>query len=668
MKFLRQFLLATTLLLPLMAQAEKTPAQIEAEKRAEEAKQLGPLPMDLGILGAAGNIQVKHKEIVITAIQNAGLLSAAGLKLGDKVIGANGKEFEELTNEPLDGGKGPQEGLGYAIQNCLKSKSPLELSILRGSQMLKLKITIPALRPFSKTYPENCPRSDIMLDAFCQYLRDTAGPDVVWGHRWVTSTACGLCLLANGDKKDSSLLKKLAQRFCSEFSDFKSQGFHSWNVVYTGTYLCEYYLATGDTSVLPTIKLICDDLVKRVNEKGRSGHGYEVGYDGDGINIITTHILLVWSLAGKCGVPCDTAAFERAYKHCVFCQVENGGDAGAIGYGKGSNSWDACARTGLFALAMGISGKDKDKGQFAATYIENCTKRVRENHTNCAMGFLWAPATLSMHKPKAYRSFMDYWSWFYELCNRADKDAMPVWYIGSKRNNGGDEYLNKELYFIGCIGSSLALSKHNLFIHGNTKRGWFLGKRSGGLIAAYRISCKSSSELLDAVADKVDDLSAPEELKEALTFSRDAARISEKGKKFRAELLQQVRLRASKLTALSALRPIYAQGRLKNLMDLSLSDPELGPEMKIQFKLAGGDPVKTASSTMMLYAEAGSLLSDDKKLSNSAQISRIKTFVLKVDSLQKASKASPEERLELEALREWADQKIHGLIAQNTPS
>ena len=76
-------------------------------------------------------------------------------------------------------------------QDSLKTRKPLELKVQRGSQTLNLKVTLPALRPFAKSYPENCPRTDKMLEGICDHLRANAGPDVVWGNPWVTSTACG---------------------------------------------------------------------------------------------------------------------------------------------------------------------------------------------------------------------------------------------------------------------------------------------------------------------------------------------------------------------------------------------------------------------------------------------------------------------------------------------
>ncbi len=619
------------------------------------SRDVNPFLMGLGILGGMGSYRYNQKGLTITALASGGLLSSAGVQVGDLILGADGKEFDAPTIELLDGGKGPQEGLGYGIQNCLKSKTPLALSVKRGSQTLNLKIPLPALRPFSKNYPENCPRTDLMLEHFCAYLRDSAGPDVVWGHRYVTSSSCGLCLLANGDRKDATLLKALAKRFCQELEQAKES---SWSICYMGTYLCEYYLATGDTSVLPGIKWISEDLVKRINENGRSGHGYEVGYNGDGMNIITAHILLDWALIGKCGVAYDTQAFERGYKHCLASQFSEG----CIGYGIGSNPFDSYSRTAAFVVAMSISGKDKAKGQAAAGYLYAHLKQARETHTNGVMSMLFAPAALALNDKNGYREFMDYWSWYFELCNRPDKDKCPVWYIGGKRNNVGDSFCQKEFYFIGNVGSTLAIGKHNLFIHGNTKRGWFLGKRAGGLIAAYRTSCKNSADMLDAVAGKVEDLSAPEELKDALTFSRDAVRISEKGKKFRAELLSLVKLRAGKLVALSALRPAFAQNRLKILMDLSVSDPELGPELKVLYKAAGGDLARP-SSFMALYDQATKLVEGDEKSSASSKITRFKTFMIQVEALAKSPNLNTESRLELQALSEWAQSKISSLAA-----
>ena len=86
------------------------------------------------------------------------------------------------------------------------------------------------------------------------------------------------------------------------------------------TFLCEYYLATGDKKVLKTINYINDTLaLEATSENGRHAHRIttEGGYGGGGINVITGHVYLFWTLAKKCGIKIHQKPYSAVLDHLI---------------------------------------------------------------------------------------------------------------------------------------------------------------------------------------------------------------------------------------------------------------------------------------------------------------------------------------------------------------
>ena len=64
---------------------------------------------------------------------------------------------------------------------------------------------------------------------------------------------------------------------------------------------------------------------------------------------------------------------------------------------------------------------------------------------------------------------MDGWAWYLNLMRQPDLSAN---YLGSKRNNGGDQYLRKRHIAAAICGTMLATGGAKLAICGNKERGW----------------------------------------------------------------------------------------------------------------------------------------------------------------------------------------------------
>ena len=95
-----------------------TQAQENYHRQSKQKdEQLGAQLSPLGVLGASGYFQVGRADIIVKELTKNGIADKGGLLEEDVIIAANGKVFPEATNDINDGGKGPRESLGNAIED-----------------------------------------------------------------------------------------------------------------------------------------------------------------------------------------------------------------------------------------------------------------------------------------------------------------------------------------------------------------------------------------------------------------------------------------------------------------------------------------------------------------------------------------------------------------------
>ena len=448
-----------------------TPKHVHAEKSKEA--QLAPIEFNLGPLGAKAQTQVGQNTFTITKIENGSPAYKAKLKVGDQIIAANGKSFANADNSIDHGGIGPLEGLGYAVDDS-ESTGKLTLTILREKSKKTVNVKLKKVGSFAKTYPYNCPKSIKFYNGICEGLVKSQRKDGSWKANtgtlanMVTTSFCGLALLGRGEEKLMPAIVKAKSYFVKIFggdSFYKKGGLNNWAMAYGGIFLSEYYLASNDKTVLPYIKKLALELAKVQNPKnGAHGHGpnpVTSGYHGAGLNIITTAVMWNWALAKKCGIEVPSTNWNLAINHIKKSTGTKGTNKGGVRYVRGASGYgDASGRTGNMALALYISKQNATWAKEMTTYLARHTKRMREAHTNGSLGMISGTMALASIDPKGFRKHMDYWRWYVTLSRSVDNKAF---YIGSKRNNGGDYYLNKHNVMQGLMGLMLATSQKKLY-------------------------------------------------------------------------------------------------------------------------------------------------------------------------------------------------------------
>ena len=549
----------------------------------DEAAQLGPQHSPLGFLGASGIFQSGKDTIEVKNVFNKSIAYDGGLEEGDIIIEANSKKFDKATNNINDGGKGPREDLGMAMENTLSSQyKNLELTVLRKDKKINLTFNLSSEDPFAKNYPYYCKRSEETLEELCKKLQDYVRPDGSWGGSVQTSTA-GLALLATGEKKYLKTVKKAA--YALKDRELNTGGLPTWNFIYAGTFLCEYYLATGDYKVLDKIKEISDTLaIKATSDNGRHAHGIttEPGYDGAGINIISSHVYLVWTLAEKCGINIHEKQYKATLEHLKKCTESEGG-TGYIGpYGNG----DGSGRTALFTLGLHLSGDDKKLTKIQGKYLERHTKRMRECHANGLFGMIWGSAALACVNPKGFRKHMDYWRWYMNMGKTPKGHKLVHYYIGSKRNNGGDGYLGYDMYNHAAMAMIFSIGRKKLFVHGNTNRNWFNNNKGEALIAFYSKIYKDKGELIEFLSEKKEEISTQDQITETIKFLKNELRGTnkEEAQKLYSEIMSTINSRMDMINKLAVLKPAQAYKYYKEFKEIFRYDREFTSILDEKFK------------------------------------------------------------------------------------
>jgi hypothetical protein len=295
-----------------------------------------------------------------------------------------------------------------------------DVTSVDGKTQRKETVTIPVLGAYSKTWPLDCAKSKRIIDEAAAFYADPSKfkQDGIPG-----ALAC-LFLLSTGDDK---YLPQVKAYFDAFPKDVKAIGDHTWNNGYNGIACGEYYLRTGDKSVLPILQYYCDDAKAR--QKFGVGwthwsNGISPGYVAGGLmNPAGAQVLTTLLLGKECGVNVDEQTLLGALR--FFYRFAGHGSV-AYGDHRGEGGFGSNGKDGMIAAAMRIaSGAQGD-----VTIYQQASKclamTMLDSYPGLAMGHgdegrgdgIWQGITLSYlmkEKPALYRECMDRLAWWHDL-------------------------------------------------------------------------------------------------------------------------------------------------------------------------------------------------------------------------------------------------------------
>jgi len=226
-------------------------------------------------------------------------------------------------------------------------------------------------------------------------------------------------LLATHDPKYLDYVRRSAIRM-SELHTVNDQGFETWRWGNTNTFLCEYYLATGDERVLPTIRVFCEKLRDGQCNPGTWGHQSVPDYIPPGYGPVnSTGVICFYSLilAHQCGVHVADQALLNSIK---FFGSYAG--RGSIPYGDHPpfNTTTNNGKSGVAALAFHHLGADPIAQWNARLCASSNLKNFEAGHTGNYFNQTWTPLGVQV---SGEQNTINFWKRFHsyrDLARRAD--------------------------------------------------------------------------------------------------------------------------------------------------------------------------------------------------------------------------------------------------------
>lgn len=360
---------------------------------------------NFGPVGIGINLKRPGMTMEISNVEKGSPAEATGkLKKGQIIESINGIVLEKID---------PRIILGNIITQAEAEDGKINLKIKDLGNVL---VKIPVMGAYSKTWPENCPKSDKIVRQLADLIAKDEQPK--WGSV--------IFLLSTGEEKDLAVVRKWMK-------NIKTIGGMNWEKGYKGPGLCEYYLRTGDQSVLPVIKQMTEELKVNMYNGGWSGRGapaaftYSTGtgqVHASGINCMT--FLLQ---ARLCGVEVDDYMFKKSLQQ--FYRFAGHGNV-AYGNGPPEGGFRDNGKTSGLAVAMAVAAQLTPEGESSvyAKARDNsamkgfyATNWFHAAHTGGGMGEIWHHGAVNVmreKRPTPYRSYLDTRRWVMDLSRRFD--------------------------------------------------------------------------------------------------------------------------------------------------------------------------------------------------------------------------------------------------------
>lgn len=374
-------------------------------------------PQTIGDFGPTGLEVYAQKDLSLkVASVMPGSPAEGKLSKGQLITAINGQKLPSDLMEQ-------RRFLAGLISQAEASDGKLTLSTKDGAVDIQLEV----LGAYSPTWPVDCAKTDKVIRAHADHLSRLAGEGDLGKHHMLDALGI-LALLSTGEDQDLEVVRSIYQ---TKMKGYKpgEVGSHTWNNGYSGIAVCEYYLRTGDKSVMPYINEICE-AARKWQVNGGWTHwakGVNPQYVGGGLlNAAGTNMLTTLLLAKQCGAEVDEQTLQDALR---FFYRFVGHGANAYGdhrpeFGYGGNN----GKTEQIAFAMqiathsdqpGVYAKARDRAAISTLYAY---PYMLNGHTG-AIGNIWYGLStgLMLEKtPELYRNWFDQTHWYFELSRRHD--------------------------------------------------------------------------------------------------------------------------------------------------------------------------------------------------------------------------------------------------------
>jgi hypothetical protein len=375
----------------------------DAKASRYEISRIGPIGIGLELIQPAFTMRISNVE----EGSPAGLTGQ--LKKGQIIESINGQVLKD---------KDPRVILGDWITEAESKDGVLKIMVKDDAKAAarEVIVKIPVMGAYSDSWPVDCPKSAKIIRNFADFLAKIDQPN----------HGAALFLLSTGEQKD---LDVVTSWFKGKLAPDRKG--YPWDIGYAGLAVCEYYLRTGDKTVLPAIESMAGELTRTIYNGGWAGRGaapYQYMAGGH-LNGAGVHCVTYLMLAKECGVDVDQNTFDTALEH--FYRFAGHGNV-AYGDGLPEGGFVDNGKTGGLAFAMAAAAALTPEGEdsvyakaskISGTKSFYSTSWLFHGHTGGGIGELWRGPAMGLVKderPDQYRTFMDARRWMYELARTWD--------------------------------------------------------------------------------------------------------------------------------------------------------------------------------------------------------------------------------------------------------
>ena len=342
--------------------------------------------------------------------------AADKFKAGDVLLAVDGTSLEIQD---------PRHPLGFAIDKAEGRDGKMTFAIRRGGEKRLVAIQLEAVGSYSPTFPVNCKKSQRIVDETAAFILANGGPG-----GGIAGNLEALFLISIGEKKYMPAVESYAVALAA-----KSGGTSVWGIGYSGLFLGEYYLATGDKRVLPGLKARCDTLAAGQYFGGwghnadRCGPGYVTGglLHAAGDQALGTLVI-----ARECGVKVNEVAYNNALK-LFFRYAGRGG----VPYGDHHPElwWSSNGKNGGLAAALTLLPDKKFQAgaQLLALSDTDTYHSFEGGHGSTFGNLTWRniiDVLVPEHHKNCYRRHKDQLIWYYELSRMPGGGFRTPYYPG----------------------------------------------------------------------------------------------------------------------------------------------------------------------------------------------------------------------------------------------
>jgi len=235
------------------------------------------------------------------------------IQVGDMIYSANGTMLGDKAWEVM--------AAAVTASETRAMDGKLVLGLRRAGRNLEVEVPLAVMGSYSDTAPYDCPKTERIITNLENWLVSQGG-----GAGFLNTDA--LFLLASGNPALQGFVRRVVYEKMRGMEPDKpiepTQAGRSWHNSANAILLGEYFLATGDATVLPYLKHVTDRLAATMQPGGGWRHFFP---GGEGYGLIPNAGLpgvMGMHFANLAGVDLNTEAFETAVRFYREGQAESG--------------------------------------------------------------------------------------------------------------------------------------------------------------------------------------------------------------------------------------------------------------------------------------------------------------------------------------------------------